>query len=81
VREKATWYTIATYSLAVSLHNMKTRGDATSADHVAGAEGSEHFKTMIKEPYYLSQQIFNLDEAGLKFKHEMEAVMALVHPQ
>jgi hypothetical protein len=44
--------------------------------HVAGTKGSEHIKTIIKDTGYLLQQLFNPGKTGLKFKYEIQAIMA-----
>jgi hypothetical protein len=37
---------------------------------------TQNFKKIIGEKDYLSQQVFNLNETGLKFKQKKEAVLA-----
>lgn len=57
-----------------SLHNMKRTDESASADHVASTRYAAHFKKIIED--YILQQILELEARGLKFKHEMQAVMA-----
>ena len=56
--------------------NIRKTDVSTSSDHVAGTQCSEHVKMIIKETDYLQQQLFNPDKKGLKFKYEMQAIMA-----
>jgi hypothetical protein len=47
-----------------------------SADQVAGAKYSEHFREITEEKNPLIQELFKLGETGLKFRHKMKAVVA-----
>jgi hypothetical protein len=60
----------------MSLQNVKRTGESASPYPLAHNKYPEHFKRIIEEKDYLPQQIFNLRETGLKFKHEVEASVA-----
>jgi hypothetical protein len=64
------------FSKQISLHYVKRIVESASVNHMAGAKHQQHFKKITGEKDYSPQQIFNPDETGLKFKHEMEAIMA-----
>uniref|UniRef100_K7FCS9 HTH CENPB-type domain-containing protein n=1 Tax=Pelodiscus sinensis TaxID=13735 RepID=K7FCS9_PELSI len=52
-----------------NLYNVKITGEADAADIEAAESFPAIFETIIKEGGYLSQQVFNLNETGLYWKH------------
>jgi hypothetical protein len=61
----------------MSLCNLKWIGEPAYAENAAGTQYPEHFKEISEVKDYLPQLLFNLDEIGLKFRNEVEAVVEL----
>lgn len=51
-----------------SLHNLKLKGEQSSADIIAAQEYPEKFSELISAHSYTRDQIFNADETGLYWK-------------
>lgn len=51
-----------------SLHNLKTTGEAASADHAAAEAYPAEFSKRMKDKGYQPEQVFNADETGLWWK-------------
>jgi hypothetical protein len=51
-----------------ALHNIKMRGEISSADKIAAEDFRPKLAKIIQEGDYISNQVFNADETGLFWK-------------
>ncbi|XP_051789736.1 tigger transposable element-derived protein 1-like [Erpetoichthys calabaricus] len=57
------------FKACANLHNLKVQGEAASGDEKAASTFPNRLAELIKEEGYCAEQVFNVDEKGLFWKH------------
>ena len=61
------------------MHNLKLKGEQSSADSVAAQQYPQKFSEIIAEKFYSPDQVFNADESGLFWKKIPERTCLAKH--